>query len=444
MPRSRPIPLVLALLILLAPAILPASGQPAATLQAARLALADGAYEAAVDTLEAAAARAPLSPEGYRLLGLAHEQLLRYDRAVEALRQADTTQARVLAALGRNLNRLGQSRAALAAYRRAYARDTTDRGIAGNLAALLVEAGRLQEARRLYRQLLARDPENAMLHARLAGLYRSLDSTDQAIIHYERARRLQPRSLPVWLGLLQVYVATEHLESARRVADAAVEALPEEPVLWQRRGEVALRREEYPVAQASFEQAVALGDTSALTLRNLGAVHYLRNHLPEADSILTRAFNADSLDGMTAFYLGTVKLYRQDYDGALHFLQRAADLLGRTTLADVYAQLAATYDQMDRDDAAIRTYRLVNALAPDRPEVLFHLAALYDAYYADPTTALRQYEAFLERVQPGALPQMEHYARQRLTEIRERLFFEQGRTPPPPPAAGDTSGTGGR
>ncbi|QXD15896.1 tetratricopeptide repeat protein [Rhodocaloribacter litoris] len=431
--------LLLAFLLLM-PA-LDAAAPPEPVLQAARLALADGAYEAAVDTLETVAARTPLSAEGYRLLGLAQEQLLRYDRAVEALRQADTTKARVLAALGRNLSRLGRTREALSAYRRAHARDTTDRSIAGNLAALLAEAGRPQEARVLYHRLLAREPGNATLHARLAGLYRMLDSTDQAIIHYEWARRLQPRSLPAWLGLMQVYAKTERLESARRVADAAVEALPEEPVLWQRRGEVALRREELADAQASFERAVALGDTSALTLRNLGAVHYLRNHLPEADSVLTRAFAADSLDGMTAFYLGMTKQYRQDHDSALHFLRRAADLLGRTTLADVYAQLAATYDQMDRDDEAIRTYRLVNALAPERPEVLFHLAALYDAYYADPTTALRQYEAFLERVQPGALPQMEHYARQRVTEIRERLFFEQGRPPAPSPAAGDTSGT---
>ncbi len=414
-----------------------AAAQPAATLREVRMLFAEGDYGAVVERLEAARAEAPLSPEGLRLLGLGYQARMQHGRAVEALSLADTTDVRVRAALARSLEKLGRKREALDAYRAAYRMDSTDQSLAAGLARLYAEAGRWTSVRALYDRLVARDPENGFLHARLAAAYRALDSTDLAIIHYERARRLIPKSVTVYLNLSSVYFDSERLISAWRVVNAGVEALPEEPILWRRRGEVALKREEYPEAQTSFEKALALGDSSALTLRNLGATHYLRNRLPEADSVLTWSFATDSTDAMTAFYLGMVKQYEQEYDAALDYLHRAAQLMGQSALADVHAQIAATYDQMDRDADAIRAYRLTQALDPDRPEVLFHLAALYDAYYADLSTALKQYEAFLAQVEEGKLPEMESYARQRVREIRERLFFETGRRAAPSPT--DTS-----
>ncbi len=419
--------------------ILPALAQSAETLRDVRTLFAEGDYGAVVARLETARAEAPLSPEGLRLLGLAYQTRMQHGRAIETLRLADTTDVRVHAALARSLEKLGRKREALEAYRTAYRMDSTRQSLAAALARLYAEAGRWPTARTLYERLVAHDPENGFLHARLAAAYRALDSTELAIIHYERARRLIPKSVTVYLNLSAVYVNSEHLISAWRVVDAGVAELPEEPELWRRRGEVALKREEYPEAQTSFEQALALGDSSALTLRNLGATHYLRNHLPEADSLLTWAFATDSTDAMTAFYLGTVKQYEQEYEAALDYLHRAAELMGQEALADVHAQIAATYDQMDRDGDAIRAYRLTQSLAPDRPEVLFHLAALYDAYYADPSTALEQYETFLARAEEGKLPEMEAYARQRVREIRERLFFEAGRRAAPAPSLTDTS-----
>ncbi len=418
----------------------PAAAQPAETLREVRTLFAEGDYRAVVERLEAARAEAPLSPEGLRLLGLGYQARMQHERAVETLSLADTTDARVRAALARSYEKLGRRREALDAYRAAYRMDSTNQSLAAGLARLYADAGRWAPVRALYERLVARDPENGFLHARLAAAYRALDSTDLAIIHYERARRLIPKSVTVYLNLSSVYFNSERLISAWRVVDAGVAELPEEPELWRRRGEVALKREEYPEAQTSFEKALALGDSSALTLRNLGATHYLRNHLPEADSVLTWAFATDSTDAMTAFYLGMVKQYEQEYDAALDYLHRAAELMGQSALADVHAQIAATYDQMDRDAEAIRAYRLTQSLDPDRPEVLFHLAALYDAYYADLSTALKQYEAFLARVEEGKLPEMESYAQQRVREIRERLFFEAGRQPTPAPSLTDTSG----
>ena len=80
---------------------------------------------------------------------------------------------------------------------------------------------------------------------------------------------------------------------------------------------------------------------------------------------------------------------------------------------------------------AIRAYRLALNLDATRLEASFHLAALYDSYYADKKMALQQYERFLERTEEDQLPKMRQYAEQRVQEISENKFFEQGRVPKP-------------
>jgi tetratricopeptide (TPR) repeat protein len=227
------------------------------------------------------------------------------------------------------------------------------------------------------------------------------------------------------LSLSAVYFGVDHLISARRVLDRSLEEQPRNEALWQRRGEVALQEEDYGKAVESFRNAVIFGDSTALNLRNLGVGLYLDKQYAEAHDLLEKSYQADSSDGMGAFYLGMAKMEREAFEDALRYFDRATELMGVAMIAEVELQAATTYDRMDRDGDAIRAYRLALGLDPARREILFHLAALYDAYYADKNAAMEQYELFLTRVGEDELTQQQDYARQRIRELKERRFFDQ-------------------
>lgn len=414
---------------------LPASAQSPEVLREAQRMMAEGDCSGAIARLEALSAEA-LSSRGAALLGRCYQAQLQHARAVAAFARADTSLASVRADLGESLERLGREDEAERHYRAAYRKAPTNRAYAASLARLLANQDNYDEVAAIYERLVEADPQNSYLHAQLGTAYARLDSIDRAIPEYELAFALDPRNVRTVLALTKVYYDIEYYVSARRAIDKALDEQPRHPALWRRSGEVALKEEDYKHAATAFRYVLQYGDTTATDLRNLGVSQYLLSDYPRALPTLDAAFQGDSTDVLTAFYLGLTHQQLQRYDDALAYLDHAATLLSQGMLADVHARIGGTYDQMDRHADAIDAYRLSRRLDPRRPEILFHLAALYDEYYADKNVAAQQYERFLNAVPEGTLPQMESYAEQRLKELRERAFFRQGR--PPEPTSLDT------
>jgi tetratricopeptide (TPR) repeat protein len=414
------------LLVLLAALASDSLCQDASTLGSARMLVAEGDHAEAMRLLRGVPDDS-LSPQGTYLLGLCLQAALEHEDAIDVLQRADTSASLVRAAIGRSQELLGRLDDAEASFLAAYRADSSNLLVAMNLARLLSAAGRWKPVRDIYERLLHEQPDNPFIHAQLGTAYRALDSTEGAIVHLHTAHRLDPRNSRAALLLSSVYAGEEHFISARRVIERSLVELPMSPPLWQRAGEIAIKEEMYDRAIESFRNAIALGDSSALNRRNLGVSLYLGGQIDEAAEPLLLSHRADTTDGMTVFYLAMVRQFQEQWDAALTLFRLALQLLGQPLIADVHAQIATTYDRMDRDGDALQTYRLVQTLAPDKRETLFHLAALYDTHREDLKTALARYEDFLARVKDDELPQMQSWARHRVSEIRERLFFQEGR-----------------
>ncbi|GAB5518981.1 MAG: hypothetical protein RhofKO_12320 [Rhodothermales bacterium] len=402
-------------------------------LREARALIGEGEHRQAVALLEAVSNP---TPDHYYVLGLSYQALLQHRQALTALNQADQMNRRVLAAKGRSYDALGQTLEAINAYEGAYVQDSTHVNTASSLARLYAQTDNWYRVAAVFDRLLEEDGENSTIHQNLGRAYGQLDSLERSLNHYEQARRLNPENLSVLLSLSAAYVRMEYYTSAQRVVEQGIAERPLNPQLWFRSGEIAMTVEDYDLAVASFDSALVLGDTSSINLRNLGVSHYLNGDYAASDTVLMRAHRADSTDGMQTFYLGMAKKNLDQFDGALHYLDKAARLLGRDLLADLYAQIASTHDVMDNDGQAIQVYRLSLNLNPAKRENLFHLAALYDVYYKDPKTALETYEQFLAQVTPGDLPQFESYATERVKALREKQFFREGRAAPADTSSG--------
>jgi tetratricopeptide (TPR) repeat protein len=437
-PPASSLALITTLLVACLLPLAASRAQSADVLREARLARADGDAQRAVELL-APVPEAARAPEATYLLATSYQSLARHAGAIpllESLAESGYAQAKVLAALARSYDALGQTGQALRAYEAAFAADSSSVPVALGLARLYTSGDRYAEAAALYRDLLARDAGNPALHAYLGRSYNALRLPDSAIVHYQTSHRLNPASVQVALALSSVYASVDHLISARRVLERGLETAPTSAKLWTRRGEVAIKEEDYQIADSAFAEALALGDSSAAAWRGLGVARYFRGQVDSAQVALLASFEADSTHAMTAFYLAMTYQAQEAWDDALGYFDVAATNAGSGLVADLYAQIATTYDRMDRDGDAIRAYRAVQTLAPERPETLFHLAALFDAYYADRAAALRQYEAFLERAPEGTLERMRSYALERSQVLREETFFE-ARAAEPDTAGGE-------
>ncbi len=408
-----------------------ARAQTPDALRAAQIQVAEGQYAAAAKSLEAVGLDA-LSRQGAHLLGRCYQAMLQHERALAAFERADTSTVTVLADWGRSLERLGLPEEAEARYRAAYRKDSTNQTVAASLARLLSDWTAWSEVAAIYERLVQEDQLNSYLHAQLGTAYARLDSTDRAIVHYERAHLLNPRNIKVALALTKVYYDIEYIMSARRVLARALDERPRHPALWRRSGEVAFKEEAYPDAVEAFGNVLRYSiDSTAADLSHLGVSLYLTNEFTEALDYLQQSYDRNDEDVLNTFYLGMAHQQLGQYEEALLYLGLAADLLGEGMLADIQARIGNTYEQTEQQPEAIRAYRLALNLDATRLEALFHLAALYDSYYADKKMALQQYERFLERIQEGQLPKMQQYAEQRVQEISENKFFEQGRVPKP-------------
>ena len=418
-------------LLLLTGLIPTALAQTPEALRDAQIMVAQGHYARAATSLEAVG-RDALSPQGAHLLGRCYQALLRHEQAVAAFAQADTANTAVLVDWGRSLERLGLPEEAETFYQTAYRRDSTSQQVAVSYARLLADRNAWTEVSAIYQRLLKVDSENSFLHAQLGAAFAKLDSTDQAIIHYERAHALNTRNITVALALTKVYYDIDYIISAKRVLARALAERPRSVPLWRRSGELALKEEAYPEAVEAYTNALQYSpDSTAQDLSRLGVSYYLTGDFSQALPLLQQSFDLNDKDEMNAFYLGMAYQQHQQYERALHYLTHAANLLGQGMLANIHARIGNTHEQANQQQEAIRAYRLTLDLDEERVEVLFHLAGVYDAYYADKQMAFEQFERFLERVGEDQLPQMQRYAQQRVQEIREKKFFEEGRTPPP-------------
>lgn len=121
--------------------------------------------------------------------------------------------------------RLGDTPAALAAYRRGLEVDASAPSLHQNLAALYVEEGRPAEARAA---LASIDTARASPYAFLVrgDLERTAGRTEQAIANYRKAARADPKLVEPWLAIARAELIRGRPAAARKAAEKALKRDP--------------------------------------------------------------------------------------------------------------------------------------------------------------------------------------------------------------------------
>ncbi len=421
-------------------------------MEALRAAYVDGAYEEVVRRVRERRRDSPDSSDVIQLntlLGRAEQARGNHASAIEALQTARAAAAKsnrsaeaINRALGDSYAALARWPEAAAALRRVLEAKPDDRAARQALAEVYRRSRNWGKAHEQYARLLRADSSNGRWWARLAQCDLERNETEQALRHFSRAHRFRPQSADVALPLSRLYRARDRSDAARRVVDTTLSHQPGDPRLWRRRADLAFEVDDLDTARRAYVRTLATGDSSATVFRRIGLIDVRRQQYARALSSLQQSLRRDTTHTRTTLYLGITYLKLDSLRRATTHLQRTITREAQGPITRAFEQLGATHNRRGNVAAALRSYKTALRLQPERAELYFRLATVYDEAYRDKTPAARYYRRFL-RASDSSLPELRTYAEDRLDTLRPTLHMQKGAPPSDETNDGDTRSSGG-
>jgi len=371
----------------------------------------------------------------HMLLGQAEQERGRHERAIDAVKAARKIASEKGQSTVRMDRTLGESYAALyrwslasSAFRRLLAVRPNDRHAQRALADAYWGARDWENAKQHYAQLVERDSARGQWWARLAQCEVKLGEIERAIRHFARAHQLLPHHADVTLTLSRFYRSTMQPHAARRVIDTTLSYRPGDSRLWRRRADLAFERDNFERARPAYERAISTGDSSATPYRRIGLIHVKRREYERALSALRHSFRLDSTHSRTTLYLGISYLRIDSLKKASTYLRKTIAQEAHGPVTKAFVQRGLLNDRRGDVAASVRAYKTALRLRPQRSDVYFHLASLYDEHYEEKKTAAVYYRRFL-RESDSTRFRLRTYAQDRLAALRSTLHMQEARPP---------------
>lgn len=104
-------------------------------------------------------------------------------------------------------------------------------------------------------------------------------------------------------------------------------------------------------------------------------------------------------------------------------MQWAIDASTPDYVSEMYHHLGQVCGQQRKFKKSIEALQKANELNPKKYEILFEIATTYEEYNSNKTLALNYYRIYLKEANESA--KNVNYALERITKIKEDMFFEE-------------------
>ena len=221
---------------------------------------------------------------------------------------------------------MGNSEAAIRAYKIATALYPETLSLFHNLGGLYMQTGQLAEAISAFQHLIQLDDTDAEVYLHLGWLHARQRKFTEAQTYLQTALQRDKNLSPAYYGLAEVYTQQHQLTEAIRVYQHLTSIHPDEAQAWVRQGVLHLKQQQTSEAILAFTQAIAVDKNSADAHNNLAWLYATQGEqLTRAIELAERAVaideNASRLDTLAYAY------YRNGaYPEAEQAISRAIDL----------------------------------------------------------------------------------------------------------------------
>lgn len=225
-----------------------------------------------------------------------------------------------------------------------------------------VSADRQQEIIRRYKQLLERTPTEGLAFTKLLDYVGKGKGLDALIAEYAARVEKTPEDVNLRLILGHLHKAKAEYEAALVQYEEAVKLDGSRPLVWLSRGAVHLLLQHQKEASADFEKALSLEKDKAAKqeiLRKLADLAFNQRDWESAQKYYDQLVDLDPRNEYLRMEYAQVLVRYKRYDKALEQYEALLKLAGRDakTRASTLRDMGDLYEQMGRDEEALKTYR---------------------------------------------------------------------------------------
>lgn len=383
-------------------------------------------YDEALAKIEQQISQSPTS-ENYFKKGVVFGNLQKYQEAVKAFSEALKLQpdnVEILSEIAEDLSILGNQQDAISYYKKAINIEPQNLTLKAKLGRVYISKKEMKKAYELFSEIYAIDSTNVYWNKQLAFCSFQVSKRLQAVHLYEKVLEANPRDYGTYSNLIHSYSREKEPDKILTTIDNGLLQFPGDAELLLEKANFYFRTRNYEPAMFEFEKYfTAKGDSVYEIVLNYAISTYFSKDEKKAMNILDKLFLVNPNDLFVMYYKSLCYKKMSDFPNAEKYMQWAIDMSTPSYVPEMYHHLGQICGQQRKFKESIAALQKSNELDPANVEALFEIATTYEEFDSNKTMALNYYRLYL--MEAGENGRNVNYALDRITRIKEELFFEE-------------------
>jgi tetratricopeptide (TPR) repeat protein len=275
-----------------------------------------------------------------------------------------------------------------------------------------------------FSDIYAKDSSNVYWNKQLAYSAFRVGKKAEAISLYEKVLLENPRDYSSYFNLIRIYDKEKEAIKILTTIETGLINFPANADFYYERSKFFFETKEYEKAKTDYENYFSAGGDSLYpVLMNYGISSYFSKDENKAISVLEICLAQVANDPYVLFYLSLSYKKLNNFEVSEAYMNAAIEAATPAYLPEMYHHLGQIYGQQRKFEKSIIALQKANELDPTNAEVLFEIATTYEEFDSNKTMALNYYRIYLKEA--GETGKNVNYALDRITRIKEDLFFEE-------------------
>jgi len=359
--------------------------------------------------------------------GIIFQSLQDYQQALQAFSQGllyNPASFELNSETAECLTALGNYRDAVPFYQKALQIRPENLSVKAKLGRTLINQNDYKQAYQIFSEIYKTDSMNVFWNKQLAFCAFRTDKKQEAIVLYEKVLDQNPHDHSSYINLSHLYDRRKTPEKVVDLLTRGLNQFPGDEELHLEFARLYFGSGQYDLAVPHYESYFSAGGLRELKIQLNYAIscYFARDEKKSLEALKLCSTFAPN-DPFVLFYKSLNHKRLAEYDDAQKYMEGAIEMSYPDFLPEMYHHLGQIHGQQREFEESISALKKSYELDPTDYEVLFEIATTYEEYNSNKTLALNYYRLYLEEA--GESAKNVNYALDRITKIKEELFFEE-------------------
>ena len=359
-------------------------------------------FKKVIDTCTRILALDSLNSEVYYRLGLAYQNLLSDDKALDCFSTAATISPdnnNYAFTVAKSYFNKGKTGLAKPFLMQLYAADSINWPYAFYLTSIYMAEGKYDESIKIYDRFYRQDTSNYIFTDKLGYAYLRSGDFNSAIEVFNKSLALNPKDINAMKNLAYLYAGTFGAGPAIKLLTKGIDIDSTDMDLYARRGAINFTVSNFVRALGDYLKLLSSGDSTVLNLKRVGIGFAKNNQSSNAIDFLLKAYKKDSTDLDVLSYLGQTYMFLNEPKKSAYYYKSLIDVLTPfgTQLGLDYILLGEVLKSDQQYVESITAYLKSQNFRSDN-NIYMIIANLYDEKLKDIPKAIRYYELYLNKI----------------------------------------------